>query len=83
MTGVDVEGGPRANVASEVPRRVRRRPQPDRKKAGIDSAGWDASISYLIAEVEMAMNRAWGVRDGEKGVNGLAKSGMASARALC
>jgi 3-(3-hydroxy-phenyl)propionate hydroxylase len=44
-----------------------------RKKAGIDFPGWDASISYLIAEVEMAEEPAWGVRRGEKGVNAIGK----------
>jgi 3-(3-hydroxy-phenyl)propionate hydroxylase len=44
-----------------------------RKKAGIDFPGWDPSISYLIAEVEMTEEPAWGIRPGEKGVNGLSK----------
>jgi 3-(3-hydroxy-phenyl)propionate hydroxylase len=44
-----------------------------RKKAGIDFTGWEASTSYLIAEVEMADEPAWGVRRGEKGVNALGK----------
>ena len=44
-----------------------------RKKAGIDFPGWDASTSYLIAEVEMAEEPAWGVRRGKKGVNALGK----------
>ncbi len=44
-----------------------------RKKAGIDFPGWDASTSYLIAEVEMTEEPAWGVRRGEKGVNALGK----------
>jgi 3-(3-hydroxy-phenyl)propionate hydroxylase len=44
-----------------------------RKKAGIDFPGWDASTSYLIAEVEMAEEPAWGVRRGEKGVNAIGK----------
>lgn len=44
-----------------------------RKKAGIDFPGWDASTSYLIAEVDMAEEPAWGVRRGEKGVNAIGK----------
>ena len=44
-----------------------------RKKAGIDFPGWDPSVSYLIAEVDMAEEPAWGVRLGEKGVNALGK----------
>jgi 3-(3-hydroxy-phenyl)propionate hydroxylase len=44
-----------------------------RKTAGIDFPGWDASTSYLIAEVEMTEEPAWGIRRGEKGVNALGK----------
>jgi 3-(3-hydroxy-phenyl)propionate hydroxylase len=44
-----------------------------RKEAGIDFPGWDASTSYLIAEVEMAVEPAWGIRRGEKGVNAIGK----------
>jgi 2-polyprenyl-6-methoxyphenol hydroxylase-like FAD-dependent oxidoreductase len=44
-----------------------------RKQAGINFPGWDASTSYLIAEVEMTEEPAWGVRRGEKGVNALRK----------
>jgi 3-(3-hydroxy-phenyl)propionate hydroxylase len=44
-----------------------------RKKAGIDFAGWDASSSYLIAEVEMSEEPAWGIRRGAKGINAVGK----------
>jgi hypothetical protein len=44
-----------------------------RKKAGIDFPGWDPSVSYLIAEVDMAEEPAWGVRHGARGINGLGK----------
>lgn len=44
-----------------------------RRKAGIEFPGWDASTSYLIAEVEMAEEPSWGIRRGEKGVNALGK----------
>jgi 3-(3-hydroxy-phenyl)propionate hydroxylase len=44
-----------------------------RKKAGIDFPGWDPSLSYLIAEVEMTEEPAWGIRRDERGVNGLGK----------
>ncbi|HEY2747275.1 MAG TPA: FAD-dependent monooxygenase [Polyangia bacterium] len=44
-----------------------------RKQAGIDFAGWDASISYLIAEAAMSRAPAWGIRHGEKGLNALGK----------
>ncbi|HEX3903535.1 MAG TPA: FAD-dependent monooxygenase [Polyangia bacterium] len=72
-TGVDVElsagGSLRANylVGCDGGRSL------VRKKAGIDFPGWDPSISYLIAEVEMTGEPAWGIRPGDKGVNGLGK----------
>ncbi len=54
-----------------------------RKTAGIDFPGWDASTSYLIAEVEMADEPAWGVRRGEKGVNALGKADNGIAWVSC
>lgn len=45
-----------------------------RKTAGIEFPGWDASVSYLIAEVEMTEQAAFGIRLGEKGVNALGKA---------
>src|SRR5215216_2196252 len=44
-----------------------------RKTAGIDFPGWDPSVSYLIAEVEMGEEPAWGLRHGENGVNAIGK----------
>ena len=44
-----------------------------RKKAGIDFPGWDPSVSYLIAEVDMREAPAWGIRLGDKGVNAIGK----------
>jgi 2-polyprenyl-6-methoxyphenol hydroxylase-like FAD-dependent oxidoreductase len=44
-----------------------------RKKAGIEFPGWDASSSYLIAEVETTEEPEWGVRRSEKGINAFAK----------
>jgi 2-polyprenyl-6-methoxyphenol hydroxylase-like FAD-dependent oxidoreductase len=44
-----------------------------RKAAGIGFPGWDPSVSFLIAEVDMADEPEWGMRVGEKGVNGLGK----------
>ena len=44
-----------------------------RKKARIEFVGWEPSVSYLIAEVEMTEEPAWGVRVGRKGVNALGK----------
>jgi len=44
-----------------------------RKRAGIDFPGWTPSVSYLIAEVEMTGEPEFGIRLGERGVNGLGK----------
>jgi 2-polyprenyl-6-methoxyphenol hydroxylase-like FAD-dependent oxidoreductase len=44
-----------------------------RKTAGIDFPGWDPSVSYLIAEAEMAEEPVSGVRVGEKGINAVGK----------
>jgi 3-(3-hydroxy-phenyl)propionate hydroxylase len=44
-----------------------------RKTAGIDFQGWDPSLSYLIAEVAMTEEPAWGIRRDERGVNALGK----------
>src|SRR6185369_10009397 len=44
-----------------------------RKQAGIDFPGWDASLSYLIAEVAMTGEPAWGIRRDERGINALGK----------
>ncbi len=42
-----------------------------RKQAGIDFPGWEASVSYLIAEASLTGEPAWGVRHGAKGVNAI------------
>ncbi|HEY8072917.1 MAG TPA: FAD-dependent monooxygenase, partial [Labilithrix sp.] len=44
-----------------------------RKKAGIEFPGWDASTSWLIAEVETSEEPAWGIRRGDRGVNAIGK----------
>src|SRR4051812_25505162 len=44
-----------------------------RKQAGIGFPGWDASTSYLIAEVEMAQEPVPGVRHDEKGTHAIGK----------
>ncbi len=44
-----------------------------RKQAGIAFPGWDPSLSYLIAEVAMTEEPAWGIRRDERGINGLGK----------
>jgi 3-(3-hydroxy-phenyl)propionate hydroxylase len=44
-----------------------------RRKARIDFPGWEPSITYLIAEVAMTEEPAWGVRRDDRGVNALGK----------
>jgi 2-polyprenyl-6-methoxyphenol hydroxylase-like FAD-dependent oxidoreductase len=44
-----------------------------RKAAGIDFPGWDADISYLIVEAEMADEPAWGIRHSVRGITALGK----------
>ncbi len=72
-TGVDVElsdgGSLRANylVGCDGGRSL------IRKQAGIDFPGWDPSVSYLIAEVEMTGEPELGIRHGDKGINGLGR----------
>jgi 2-polyprenyl-6-methoxyphenol hydroxylase-like FAD-dependent oxidoreductase len=44
-----------------------------RKQAGIDFAGWEPSVSYLIAEAEMSDEPPWGIRRDDKGIHGLGK----------
>lgn len=44
-----------------------------RKQAGIEFPGWEASTSYLIAEVDMMEDGPWGMRRDAKGVYALGK----------
>jgi 2-polyprenyl-6-methoxyphenol hydroxylase-like FAD-dependent oxidoreductase len=44
-----------------------------RKRAGIDFPGWDPSLSYLIAEVEMTEEPASGTRRDARGINAMGK----------
>ncbi|MGH8987298.1 MAG: FAD-dependent monooxygenase, partial [Acidimicrobiales bacterium] len=44
-----------------------------RKAAGIEFAGWDPSVSSLIAEVEMREEPPWGIRDDERGRHAFGK----------
>lgn len=41
-----------------------------RKAAGLDFAGWDPSVSYIIAEAEMT-EPVLGIRPGQRGTNGI------------
>jgi 3-(3-hydroxy-phenyl)propionate hydroxylase len=44
-----------------------------RKVADIGFPGWDPTISHLIAEVETAVEPAWGVRHDARGIHGLSR----------
>jgi 2-polyprenyl-6-methoxyphenol hydroxylase-like FAD-dependent oxidoreductase len=48
-----------------------------RKQAGIDFPGWEPSVSYLIAEVEMTEAPPFGVRRDEKGTYAIGKADAA------
>ncbi|HWA73804.1 MAG TPA: FAD-dependent monooxygenase [Polyangiaceae bacterium] len=81
-TGVDVALSPSADlVASSVRGSLRAQylvgcdggRSVIREMAAIDFPGWDPSISYLIAEFDMAEEPPCGIRPGEKGINALGK----------
>lgn len=44
-----------------------------RRQVGIDFPGWEASVSYLVAEGAMTEEPAWGVRRDARGINALGK----------
>ena len=44
-----------------------------RKAAGIEFPGWDATVSWLIAEADMAEEPAWGFRHDAVGTHGIGK----------
>jgi 2-polyprenyl-6-methoxyphenol hydroxylase-like FAD-dependent oxidoreductase len=72
-SGVDVELGSGGSLRAEYLVGCDGGRSLIRKQAGIDFPGWDPSVSYLIAEVEMTGEPALGVRHGDKGVNGLGR----------
>ena len=45
-----------------------------RKSAGIDFPGWDPTMSYLLAEVELTVEPEWGIRHDAVGVHALSES---------
>jgi 3-(3-hydroxy-phenyl)propionate hydroxylase len=51
-----------------------------RKRAGIDFPGWDATMSWLIAEAELSEEPEWGMRHDAAGVHGFAKMEDGRAR---
>jgi 3-(3-hydroxy-phenyl)propionate hydroxylase len=51
-----------------------------RKAAGIDFAGWDPTKSWLIAEVQITEEPAWGLREDATGTHAIAK--LADTRAM-
>ena len=44
-----------------------------RKSAGIEFPGWDPTMSWLIAEVEMAEEPAWGFRSDALGIHAIGR----------
>jgi 2-polyprenyl-6-methoxyphenol hydroxylase-like FAD-dependent oxidoreductase len=53
-----------------------------RKLAGIEFPGWDPTISNLIAEVEMAEEPKWGLRQDALGFHGLSRMENGPVRVL-
>src|SRR5262249_25407119 len=51
-----------------------------RKRGGVDFAGWGPSGSYLIAEVAMTGEPAWGLRRTETGTHAIGKLDGGRAR---
>jgi 3-(3-hydroxy-phenyl)propionate hydroxylase len=45
-----------------------------RKTAGIDFPGWDATTSWLIAELQTSEEPAWGFRENAAGLHGIGKA---------
>jgi 3-(3-hydroxy-phenyl)propionate hydroxylase len=45
-----------------------------RKAAGIEFAGWDATMSWLMAEADTAEEPAWGFRQDEVGTHAIGKT---------
>jgi len=46
-----------------------------RKAAGIEFAGWDATMSHLIAEAELGEEPAWGLRHDAMGIHAFSRMG--------
>jgi 3-(3-hydroxy-phenyl)propionate hydroxylase len=51
-----------------------------RKAAGIDFPGWDATMSWLIAETQTTEEPAWGMRNDALGIHAIAKADGGQAR---
>jgi 3-(3-hydroxy-phenyl)propionate hydroxylase len=72
-TGVDVELGGGTRLRAEYLVGCDGGRSLVRKAAGIAFLGWDATISNLIAEVELAGEPEWGVRRDAVGIHGLSR----------
>jgi 3-(3-hydroxy-phenyl)propionate hydroxylase len=53
-----------------------------RRKSGIAFPGWDATTSWLIAEVEFADEPEWGFRHDASGSHGIGKTGVGNGARL-
>lgn len=53
-----------------------------RKQAGIDFAGWEPSLSYLIAECEITEEPPVGIRRDDRGVHGIGRIDGGRARVV-
>jgi len=73
-TGVDIELGNGESLRAEYLVGCDGGRSLIRKKAGIDFPGWDPSVSFLIAEVEMTEAPPFGIRRDAKGTYALGKA---------
>ncbi|HMF54472.1 MAG TPA: FAD-dependent monooxygenase [Edaphobacter sp.] len=72
-TGVDVELSDGTSLRSEYLIGCDGGRSVIRKAAGIDFAGWDPTKSWLIAEVQVSEEPAWGFREDAAGTHAIAK----------
>ena len=72
-TGVDVEVSDGSSLRAEYLVGCDGGRSVIRKTAGIEFAGWDPTMSWLIAEVHMTSEPAWGFRQDATGIHAIGK----------
>jgi 2-polyprenyl-6-methoxyphenol hydroxylase-like FAD-dependent oxidoreductase len=72
-TGVDVEGADGLSLRATYLVGCDGGRSLVRKAAGIAFPGWDATVSHLLAEVELAEEPEWGIRHHARGIHVLSK----------
>ena len=82
-TGVDVELSDGQRLRSEYLVGCDGGRSLTRKAAGIEFPGWDATVSWLIAEVEMSEEPLWGFRHDAVGTHGIGRVEDGGGRGWC